>query len=186
MRTAKQLVVFTTLIAFIGAPSFGADSNKKNKSDQVSTSQSQVTTERYQSAYPQWGLGISSADNIIPVAVAASFWLAFNQDSALQGYFGILATSPFTFGVGALYKHTVAGGNYAGLHLGGGLGLGTVQGVFNLNIDAVVGFHFFLPSLKNILVNVDFGPSLNILDGATNFKVGGLGTILGLSIHYIF
>src|SRR5688572_13572771 len=75
-------------------------------------------------ASTRWGLGLSSSTGIIGMSSVSSIHLLDDQN-AIQTYFGVSGSAPFIFGMGGIYKNTVSGGRKGGLHIGGGLGLGT-------------------------------------------------------------
>src|SRR5262245_56775033 len=72
------------------------------------------------------GFGIATADSVVGGAAgstALSSLHLLDTKNTIQTYFGVSSTSPFQFGMGGLYKHTIAGNQENGLHAGGGLGL---------------------------------------------------------------
>jgi len=94
----------------------------------------------------------------------------------------------FEFGVGGIYKFTVAGDRRAGFHVGPGVSVGTVavgaKSEFGFGIAGVAGGHWTL--FDRLIVSVDGGPALGVVDGNANFSLKPLGEILGLSLHYLF
>ena len=152
----------------------------------VRTSKAQA--ERYQTAFPQYGLGIASVNGFIPVSTlgtSLSGLIAFSRDFTVQAYLTMGSTSPFTFGAGGIAKYTVSGSNYSGFHVGGGVVLGTT-GVFFASIPFVAGAHFAIPSLRNLMFSFDAGPRILIQNSTVNFSIDSLSSVLGLSVHYMF
>ena len=114
-------------------------------------------------------------------------WLQFTKRHALQLLAGLETTSPgLSFGFGGLYRYTLNGTAYTGLHTGGGFGLGTTLGSFYFNASALLGVHFIIPSLDHILFNFDAGATLAVSDGSVSLRIGGYSPFLGASIHYLF
>lgn len=103
----------------------------------------------------------------------------------------------FSFGLGGLYKATVAGNSDTGFHVGGGLGLGvtstgstTIAGItvatggtaFALSLGGVAGFHHELVANK-IQVSFDAGPIITVTPGVA-FSIVPFSSLAGFSIHY--
>lgn len=143
-----------------------------------------------------WGLGFSTIQNTLPGGSAAiTAILNVDELNTLQGFFYLPATSPFNIGALFLYKRTVTESRGAGFHIGGGLGMANVNdGVsgasFALNLNAVAGFHFELPGIPHVMVHLDGGPSLNVVNTSptttTNFQIAALSPALGASVLYVF
>lgn len=137
------------------------------------------------------GLGLATSEKITgsPTALTAMFDL--RGDNWIQTYFSLPSTSPFQFGIAGLFKHTILETMNAGIHIGGGLGIGTLPNGegghnFALAIDGVVGVHFAFPGASALRIDLDAGPSFQIVDGNTNFSIGALSPALGLSVLYFF
>ncbi|MCC7440022.1 MAG: hypothetical protein IT285_00215 [Bdellovibrionales bacterium] len=145
------------------------------------------------------GLGLSAATVLVNATALSSIHL-IDDKNAVQTYFAIGTSSPFGFGLGGMYKHTVAGDRKAGLHIGGGLGLGTAgstaaaqafgiggnSSVFYLTFGGNAGVHFSVTREDNVLISVDGGVILNIVDGNASFGIRGFSDdTLGLSVHYL-
>lgn len=152
-----------------------------------------------------FGLGVSSIDPIGGAGGSLTGILAFTQLDALQ----ILASIPgtagsFRFGVGGIYKRTIVGNQGAGLHLGGGLGLGSTTSAaaggdtdFAMNILGNIGVHY-APGGSDIVFHLDGGPvfglqkttttaaGVSTSTTTTDFRVGQLSSILGASVVYMF
>ncbi len=154
------------------------------KFDRIKYSRSQTQGPRSK----QMGLGISSGStSVVYLDAAPSLWLNMGRRQALQIYMGVKQTSPgLTFGVGGTYKYTLSGNAHSGLHVGGGLGLGTVIDSFFVNFSGVGGIHMFIPGLDHILFNFDAGLTLSVIGGKVQFFASGFSPILGLSVHYLF
>lgn len=135
---------------------------------------------------PFW-LGLASATNTVKGAnPALSFMIPLSEMGGLQGYFNIASSSPFNFGLGAHYKHSVLGDLRKGMHLGAGLGMGTfASGVsttdFYLNINFLGGFHFHI--IDRILISADGGLTI-ATGGGTQVSLGALSALWGISILY--
>jgi hypothetical protein len=112
-----------------------------------------------------------------------------NNADWIQAYFGVNDTSGgFHFGLGGAYKFTIAGTGAAGIHVGPGLSLGNMatgngNKIF-FTIQGLVGGHITV--LDRLILGVDGGPILAIVDGDTSFRLKPTGQILGLSVHYLF
>lgn len=174
----KQLSALFLVLSFAAAPAFSA-------SQTLHTSKSAPS-----SGGARWGLGVSTATAVTFTNTAFSAIHEFSPSSALHLFLAIERTSPaFVFGTGALYKYNIAGDNRGGFHIGGGLGLGTIlagaTNVFGISIGGVAGPHFTVPGVDRLLISADAGVGVSIIDGSANFALGGLSTVLGLSIHYM-
>ena len=186
--------VTTLILASSGAQA--ADATKKSsimtpapKTEAVSTTVGTTTTTRYttEQTYP-WGLGVATAPMITETPTAVTLWLGFDDQKAIQAYFGIDSTTPFNFGAGAVYKRVIAGNLAGGLHIGGGAGFGSrgPDEKFFIRLTGVAGLHFEMPGIHNVFVQADVGPSLLISSAHNNFQVGAFSPLLGLSLIYMF
>lgn len=94
----------------------------------------------------------------------------------------------FRFSVGGAYKFTVAGTERAGFHIGPGLALGTTGTAngskFFFSLVGMFGGHYTL--FERLILSVDGGPVLGVVDGDVDFGVKPMGELLGLSVHYLF
>ncbi len=130
---------------------------------------------------------------------AFSAWYQLDAANSVQGLFSIATTSPFTFSVGGIYRHTLKGDRHNGFHLGGGVILGTTPGTATLvggtvttstnfiaNISPTIGVHFTLPHLDSMLFSLDGGPQFIINGGTFRFQANAYSGLLGLSAHYLF
>lgn len=115
---------------------------------------------------------------------AASVLFASGKDW-IQAFLGVQNTrGNFDFGLGGMYKFTLSGDRRAGFHLGPGFAVGTVGDDFAFSIYGMVGAHFTL--FERLLLSVDGGPMLSVIDGDANFRMRAMGETLGLGIHYLF
>lgn len=94
----------------------------------------------------------------------------------------------FIFGLGGIYKFTVAGDLKTGFHVGPGISLGTTpvagRSKFAFGVFGLAGAHFTL--FERLMLSVDGGPMLNVVTGDADFRMKPLGETLGLGIHYLF
>ncbi len=159
-----------------------------------SLSYSQAAPEStYSASKPMnYALGFSTIQSTIPGSTSAITGIVdFDRYNTLQAFFSIPSTSPyFNIGGAAIYKRTIAESRGAGFHVGGGLGMANQNNNFAMNLSAVGGFHFELPGLSHVMVHLDGGPTLalvNPLPGATtSLQMGALSAALGASILYVF
>ncbi len=100
--------------------------------------------------------------------------------------FAVQNTSPFTFNIGGLYKHKLSHGGNSGFHVGGGLGLGTVASTFGFSVAGVAGIHYNLPGTTDLVLHVDAGPVLTIIDGSATFALSPFSGIFGATLVYMF
>lgn len=116
-------------------------------------------------------------------ATAGAFTAVFPfGNTLLQAYFSFISVSPTVLlGGGANVKFTVAGSGARGVHMGGGLGLGT-NGAFFINIAPLIGVHFLL--VEGVMVNLDTHMAFRIATAGTNFDFGfgPQSPLLGASI----
>lgn len=191
------LVLVSLMILGSTSATAAPKAKKGAASDVVSSSQSASSK-----GVDRLGVGLTTISTVPSVGLASfSGWFDLTSTSSIQAVFGIASTSPFLFGIGGFFRHTVTGGQQTGVHLGGGLSFGTVGSTVTaasilagatsatnvfINISPLAGFHFTLPGLTNIMASVDGGPVLSIVDGSTTFGMGGLSSALGFSIHYFF
>lgn len=94
----------------------------------------------------------------------------------------------FEFGVGGIYKFTVLGDRRTGFHMGPGVSVGTVavggKSKFGFSISGLAGAHWTI--FDRMIVSVDGGPAVAVVDGDANFSFRPIGDLLGLSLHYLF
>lgn len=130
------------------------------------------------------GLGYFDSDNLSRQGDNLSALYSVNEDWA-QAFFGIYHTNDsFSFSIGGAYKFTVMGDKNAGLHIGPGLAMGTVNDKFLFSAYGLAGFHYAI--LDRLMVSVDGGPILNLVDDEVDFSLQPAGNLLGLSVHYLF
>lgn len=132
-------------------------------------------------------MGVADTSNV-STGQSLSAMFSFNKNW-LQTYMGIENTQgTFTFGLGAIYKFTVAGDAKTGFHVGPGFSVGTVpvggKAKFAFSIFGMAGAHFTL--FDRLILSVDGGPMVNVVDGDANFRMKPMGETLGLGIHYLF
>lgn len=136
-------------------------------------------------------LGVADTSNIsVGQAVSLMFGIS---DDWLQTFATIERTSGvFVFGVGGIYKFTVAGDRRIGFHVGPGISLGTVamgagaatSSEFAFSISGMAGAHF--TAFDRVMFSIDGGPILAVVDGDANFAMKPMGEHLGVSVHYLF
>ncbi len=139
----------------------------------------------------QWGVGISSSENLVGVGPAISaLWVSADEGTTIQGIAGVENTKPFQFGLGAVYRQTVTGTSAAGLHWGPALSFGKTRNVnftpsMFLQVSALGGIHFLIPSMNKIHFSFDAGPMLRFQSGGPYFQLVGIGALVGFSVHYL-
>lgn len=140
-----------------------------------------------------YGVGLATSARVTGSDTALSPVLMLGDPLIIQGYLSLDSTSPFIFGIGGILKYTMMGTAAAGLHLGGGIGLGTVVSATNPTTNSFffsalgnIGLHFKIGSDDKILVSFDSGPGIAIANDTTNFTMGAYSNLLGASIHYLF
>lgn len=113
------------------------------------------------------------------------------DSGAVQAYFALYDSDPNTYGIGAIYKHTISGNQSNGFHVGGGLGLGTwMQDKSYMHIIGNAGMHFSLK--KQIHVHIDGGLTIKSDEQAGNttkdsgMVMAGFSDHIGLAIMYVF
>lgn len=158
--------------------------------DTVTSTQSAASTGEY-----GLGMGLSTARNLTFTETALTGWMDLGDGNAIQAFAALGGIDPFVFGVGGLFKRTVLGSEQSGLHLGGGLGIGTVAGVgatggatsnFAFALNGIAGFHFIVPNTERMLISLDGGPAMTIIDDNIDVTMGAIGSLLGLSVIYLF
>lgn len=132
-------------------------------------------------------MGVADTSHV-STGQSLSAMFSFNKNW-LQTYMAIENTQgAFTFGLGAIYKFTVAGDAKTGFHVGPGFSVGTVpvggKAKFAFSIFGMAGAHFTL--FDRLILSVDGGPMVNVVDGDANFRMKPMGELLGLSVHYLF
>lgn len=189
-RFMKKLILAITMVlatTLISTRAVAAEKKTTTKTVTTSSSSSSSWSEskmRYGFGFTTYGAGGNGA---------VSFMLEFNDLTSLQPFFGILASSPFSFSVGGVLRHTLHGGRDNGLHGGLGFNLGTVGGAapavgstFFLNIFPVVGYHFSLGGhVSNLKLSFDVGPMFEITP-TFQFRTQPLSALGGVSMHYMF
>lgn len=138
-------------------------------------------------AKAQMALGFADTTYIAGGQSASA--LFSSNDDWLQTIFTINGTrGNFYFAVGGIYKFTIAGNARAGFHVGPGVTLGTVPtgtgSEFGFSLVGLAGGHFTL--FERLILSVDGGPQLSVVDGNTDFRLKPMGELLGLSVHYLF
>jgi hypothetical protein len=153
----------------------------------------------------QFGAGLATSTAIMHSATALSSWVTLDHSHHIQGYFSVPGTSGrFQFALGGIYKTIIVGTLRNGFHVGGGLALGVpsysfggmdfdfesgeakTKTPFFFNLIGNAGIHFTLPGVDHILVNLDAGPVLSVIDGNVDFSISGYSPLLGISVHYLF
>jgi hypothetical protein len=141
-------------------------------------------------------LGFADTSNI-SVGQSLSAMFSINQNW-LQTFLTITQTKDaFTFGLGGIYKFTVAGDRHMGFHVGPGFAVGTVPASsvagatsgtsktkFAFSIYGLAGAHYTI--FDRLILSVDGGPMVNVIDGTADFSMKPMGQLLGLGLHYLF
>lgn len=132
-------------------------------------------------------MGVADTSHV-STGQALSAMFSFNKNW-LQTYMAIESTQgAFTFGLGAIYKFTVAGDAKTGFHVGPGFSVGTVpvsgKSKFAFSIFGMAGGHFTI--FDRLILSVDAGPMVSVVDGDANFRMKPMGELLGLGVHYLF
>lgn len=108
-----------------------------------------------------------------------------SKKAMVQAYFITMSSDPMTYSIGGAYKYTLKGNNEKGLHVGGGLGLGTLGTDQSFsNFGGLVGFHFTVA--KKVRVHLDGGITIKNPPGGgdSQFVIGGHSALFGLSLLY--
>lgn len=130
-------------------------------------------------------IGVADTTNIIQ-GQSLSLLFPMNKDS-LQTFLGLHRThGMFEFGAGGAYKVTLHGDRRTGLHFGPGLSVGTAsrgpKTKFAFSAFGLVGGHHTL--FERLIVSVDGGPIMTVLNGDVDLGIKPAGNMLGLAIHY--
>jgi hypothetical protein len=207
-----KLVILGILLSIIALPAAEAREHTHKKRTSHAEEAIEYGQAAPESVYTatradQFGLGFSTYQNaptnqnsstLIGTAAITGIYNLSNLDQ-IQGFFSIPQTSPFNVTFGSLYKRTISQYKGAGFHVGGGFGLGNYNTTtyndqsassFTLGISAIGGFHFEMPGVNHILVQLDGGPFFTLVNTSpnakTNFQVGALSPALGASVLYVF
>lgn len=137
-----------------------------------------------------YGLGVSTL-SLVPGDPTITGLINMGHQFSIQPLAAVHTTAgSFSFEAGVLGKYNVAGTHEAGLHLGGGVDMGSISGgaksVFAVAVTALAGIHASLPGLSKIQFHLDAGPGLTIIDGNSAFALKPLSSALGLSVFYLF
>lgn len=133
-------------------------------------------------------LGVADTSNVSTGQSLSALFSTAGGDW-IQALLGVESTrGSFVFGLGGIYKFTVAGNARTGFHVGPGATIGTVavggKSKFAFGFSGLAGGHFTL--FDRLMLSVDGGPMLAVVDGDANFALKPMGTLLGLSVHYLF
>lgn len=163
---------------------------KRYSTDSVRTTQSYSSSDSSSSS-GKMSVGLASSTGITRASTALTATFDLKSNFSIQTYLSIASTSPFNFGLGGIAKFTFTEiSRNAGLHLGGGVGLGSMNvgaGTASKNEVFVhvlgnAGVHWRFSGLESILFSVDGGPVLSFFNSNTDFSVGAYSEILGLSV----
>lgn len=200
----SQLAMAILLTLSIPAASFAKD-KKSSKGDPALSAA--LGSETSSSTSKRMGLGLSSSDEIAGGG-AISGIIELDPKNSIQLYFSLPSVSPFSFGVAGIYKHTLQeNNNGAGIHIGGGLGLGVVgnsaaaaanaianalagtstsSSTFMLNAIGVGGIHFPIAS-SDLMVHLDAAAGIHLQGSSVGFGIAPASSaLLGMSILYYF
>ncbi len=196
MKKHIILILFTTLAT---TQAFAAEKARKGNastsSDRIATSRAASTEAPAASSSTsigRFGLGLQTLSNFGGTDTALSAWIETGNAGSIQPLVAIGGTTPdLQFGLGAIYRHIVAGSRQNGFHVGAGAGFGTVASglgnKFFFSLMGVSGFHFTVPQTTNILISLDAAAAFSkVEDASSNFSIDGLSPALGLSVHYLF
>lgn len=135
------------------------------------------------------GVGLAKSPALTFTTTALTGVMDLDSQTWLQGYIALDSTSPFLFGVSALLKKTLLESGSAGLHVGGGFGLGRINSGtsqdFAFSIAALGGIHYSLPHASQIKLQVEGGPVFSHRPNSSNFGLGSLSDSLVASILYM-
>jgi opacity protein-like surface antigen len=133
----------------------------------------------------RFGLGLASITTGVGNSTVLTGWIPLKQSMGFQPYLGIPSTAgSFSFITGTAFKVTVAGNSQAAFHLGGNVLLGSTSNLFYLGLGGLIGVHY--APAQSVLLSVDGGPQLSLLDGNANFSMGALSSVLGASLIFLF
>lgn len=178
----QQITVFTVLFMFtavaLGSSSY-AEEGRRRKLRRAPQGSSKIVIQDF-------GIGaIFESERSMGFSRGVSMTFGAGEKGAIQTYFSIPTTSPFNFGMGGNYKYTLTGMQTMGMHVGGGIGLGSSNsgngGKFFFMFNGIAGIHFALPGTKDVLFHVDAGPSFLINDGAFSFHA----EVLQIGVHLL-
>jgi hypothetical protein len=202
------LALISILTFALGSQALAADHSRRGTSPPAADSHSFVSeSPTYSSGgSSSFALGFSTgflatSNNVLGTHSLAALVGLHNGDM-IDLRFSLPSTSPFNFGLGALYKHVINQHGGAGFHIGGGFGIGDVStqavngagnvvstGNFALAFSGIIGFHFELPGVSAVSIHFDGGPSFTLITSSpsqTNFGINPLSGVLGASIFYTF
>lgn len=133
----------------------------------------------------KFGVGVATSSLLTVSSPSLSTWHRLGHDSVVQSYFNVSGTSPgLSLSAGGAYKLMVHQFRNTNLYLGGGAGLGLVVDDLYFSLAALGGFQFTIPSVSNLLISVDAGPAIQVIDGTANLIISAPG-VIGLSLHYL-
>ncbi len=207
----KKTITFSIFLATaVGLAALPAQAREKARAATERSIESAMSAPTRSGGGLSFALGLSSITPVpvfgtaaagasyAPLAGSVTGILQFTSHDALQMFIGFPGTSgAFAFGGGAVYKRTVAGGEGAGFHVGGGFGLGTANLAgntqFALSIMGLAGIHFGVGGTP-VSFHFDAGPSFSMVtvpsvagantSNLTSFQMGQYSTQLGASIVY--
>lgn len=136
----------------------------------------------------EWAFGYSSI-GLGPFATsgAATLALQLNHTDTVYGLVAIPSTSPFSIFADVRFKHTILGTQHLGFHLGGGVGLGSINSTFALMFEGLAGIHMTV--MDRVVLAFDGGPSFSLIttspNSTSNFMIG-TAPYLGASVLYMF
>ena len=198
----RNTLLQSLLSVFLGLTFFAASSSEAREQTHTTRySQSAPDEDSSPAARYIYGLGLSTVNvtaftNIPGFGNSTSITgiMSFTRYDMVHVFFSIPQTSPFNIGAMGLYKRILMESQYGGLHVGGGLGLGVfntgIEANFAMNISAVAGIHFRLPSLPQLEAHLDGGPTFYVVNtspqSSSNFQIAALSPALGLSVLYRF
>ncbi|OFZ19245.1 MAG: hypothetical protein A2X94_05670 [Bdellovibrionales bacterium GWB1_55_8] len=180
-------ILLSTLL-FVTAAS-AAPKTRARQAGAAPVSTSEMSNEAGDSK--RLGFGLASVEGFTMGSASLLGVLELNTDNALHVYLTLPSTSPFQFSVGSAFKHVVARKDRASVHVGAGLALGTIATTsasadFLLSVAGVVGLELGFPGADNVIIHLDGGPAIQVLDGEADFGIGAFSGLLGLSVAYMF